>query len=306
MTAIFTKFSRALCVVLFIAVSIAIDSPVSAVGGGIGGVAPFSLYAQQPTNPSSAYPFEKPCAKELHQKLKDVERSHISGLVVPKKIQQETAKIYADLTNCKERTAGKTEAEEDYYLNFYYLYLDVYGKISDTLFFQGAKPELAMDAYKELVALFQKDKKKIKKMQPQFASEIFALYGAILFDIMPLLSGLNRFSNSSEIYSNFFEGLRLSKNNHRLYLTKAQIEVVIPPASFSIYKAKKILKKLEKENLSDVETFHTHTIFAALWIRMLDFEKAQYHLQQAEKIFPGNPSLFFAKQNAREMTFFPQ
>ena len=256
------------------------------------------------TSSTFAYSFERACSKEINQKLKDIERSFISGNVIPKENQQKLSQIYTELTNCEKSSTEKTFTEEDYYLNFYYSYLDVYGKIVDAVYFQNSKEKLAVEAYKKLVALFHKDKKRIKKMDRQIASEIFALYNAILFDIMPVVSRGKRFGNSAEIDITFLEALRLSKSNNRLYLTRAQLEVVMPPSDFSIYKVKKMLEKLE--NMNDIETFHNHTISAALSIRTLDFEKAEYHFQQAEKIFPGNPSLYLAKQNAKEMKFFPQ
>lgn len=264
------------------------------------------LLSQQLFGASStfAYSFERACSKEINQKLKDIERSFISGNVIPKENQQKLSQIYTELTNCEKSSAEKTFAEEDYYLNFYYSYLDVYGKIVDAVYFQNSKEKLAIEAYKKLVALFHKDKKRIKKMDRQIASEIFALYNAILFDIMPVVSRGKRFGNSAEIDITFLEALRLSKSNNRLYLTRAQLEVVMSPSDFSIYKVKKMLEKLE--NMNDIETFHNHTISAALSIRTLDFEKAEYHFQQAEKIFPGNPSLYLAKQNAKKMTYFPQ
>ena len=264
------------------------------------------LLSQQLFGASStfAYSFERACSKEINQKLKDIERSFISGNVIPKENQQKLSQIYTELTNCEKSSTEKTFAEEDYYLNFYYSYLDVYGKIVDAVYFQTSKEKSAIEAYKKLVALFHKDKKRIKKMDRQIASEIFALYNAILFDIMPLVSGGKRFGNSAEIDITFLEALRLSKSNNRLYLARAQLEVVMSPSDFSIYKVKKMLEKLE--NMNDIETFHNHTISAALSIRTLDFEKAEYHFQQAEKIFPGNPSLYLAKQNAKEMKFFPQ
>ena len=269
------------------------------------------LFSQQLFGASStfAYSFERACSREINQKLKNIERSFISGNIIPKENQQKLSQIYTELTNCKKSSAEKssdekTFAEEDYYLNFYYSYLDVYGKIVDAVYFQNSKEKSAIEAYKKLVASFHKDKKRIKKMDRQIASEIFALYSAILFDIMPLVSGGKRFGNSAEIDITFLEALRLSKSNNRLYLTRAQLEVVMSPSDFSIYKVKKMLEKLE--NMNDIETFHNHTISAALSIRTLDFEKAEYHFQQAEKIFPGNPSLYLAKQNAKEMKFFPQ
>lgn len=264
------------------------------------------LLSQQLFGASStfAYSFERACSKEINQKLKDIERSFISGNVIPKENQQKLSQIYTELTNCEKSSTEKTFAEEDYYLNFYYSYLDVYGKIVDAVYFQNSKEKSAIEAYKKLVALFHKDKKRIKKMDRQIASEIFALYNAILFDIMPVVSRGKRFGNSAEIDITFLEALRLSKSNNRLYLTRAQLEVVMSPSDFSIYKVKKMLEKLE--NMNDIETFHNHTISAALSIRTLDFEKAEYHFQQAEKIFPGNPSLYLAKQNAKKMTYFPQ